>query len=154
MTGDRKPRPFLVTPAQESHAAISPDGRWVAYASNETGRFEVYVQSFPTPGGKWQISTEGGDQPQWRRDGKELFFLAPSRKIMAVSVQDQATFQPGIPQALFEAAVNMSGLSDSRSRFVFTADGQRVLVIVNLGQEAGMSSPINVVLNWNAELKK
>jgi serine/threonine protein kinase len=155
MTGDdRKPRPFLVTPFQECHAAISPDGRWVAYASNETGRFEIYVQSFPTPGGKWQISTEGGDQPQWRRDGKELFFLASNRKIMSVAVQGQGTFQPGIPQALFEAAVNMSGLSDSRSRYVFTADGQRALVIVNLGQEAGMSSPINVVLNWNAELKK
>jgi hypothetical protein len=112
------------------------------------------VQSFPTPGGKWQISTEGGDQPQWRRDGKELFFLAPNRKIMALPVQDQGTFQPGIPQALFEAAVNMGGMSDSRSRYVFTPDGQRVLVIVNVGQEAGMSSPINVVLNWNAELKK
>jgi serine/threonine protein kinase len=153
MSGDRKPRPFLVTPAQEGHAAISPDGRWIAYASNETGRFEIYVQSFPTPGGKWQISTEGGDQPQWRRDGKELFFLALNRKIMALTVQEQGTFQPGAPQALFEAAVSMGGLSDSHSRYVFTPDGQRVLVIVNVGQEAGASSPINVVLNWNAELK-
>ena len=80
MIGDRKPRPYLQTTFGENHGAISPDGRWLAYTSNETGRPEVYVRTFPDPNqGKWQVSTSGGDQARWRRDGKELFFMASDK---------------------------------------------------------------------------
>src|SRR5204862_49735 len=84
-------------------AQFSPDGRFVAYVSDESGRAEVYVQSFPASGGKWQISTGGGDQPQWRRDGGELFYMAPDKKLMAVPIAPGNEFAPGSPVALFAA---------------------------------------------------
>src|SRR5207249_1138098 len=102
--GDQKPAPFIQTEFTETQGRFSPDGRWVAYASNESGPYQVYVQSFPTSGGKWQVSTGGGAQPLWRRDGKELFYLAPDRKLMAVEVSGAGpTFVPGAPKPLFEA---------------------------------------------------
>ncbi|HUM01700.1 MAG TPA: hypothetical protein VL084_05400, partial [Thermoanaerobaculia bacterium] len=120
--------------------------RWIAYASDETGRDEVYVVPFPGPGGKWQVSSEGGSQPRWRRDGKELFFLGRDRRIMAVSISKGATIEGSAPQPLFE----------TRSRYTGTAydvspDGQKFLI--NTLAE-GSSTPITVVLNWKAEFRK
>ena len=87
--GDRKPFPYLHSGFSEGGGKLSPDGRWLAYTSNETKRTEVYVQSFPEPGRKWQVSTNGGDIPVWSRDGKELFFIGPSRKMMSVTVKER-----------------------------------------------------------------
>ena len=113
-SSERKPIPFLVTPADETFGQFSPDGKWVAYDSDESGRREVYVQGFApdrvpaAAGGKWTISSGGGNKPRWRRDGKELFYIALDGKMMAVPVKTTAaTFEPGVPVPLFET--NVSG---------------------------------------------
>ena len=87
MTGERKPFPVLQTRFDEIQGEFSPDGRWLAYASNESGRYEIYVQTFPVTGGKWQISVAGGLQPRWRRDGQELFYVAPDNRLMAAPIR-------------------------------------------------------------------
>ena len=92
--GDKKPVPFVKTPFAELRPVFSPDGRFLAYQSNESGRAEIYVQSFPGPGGKWQISTAGGIEPHWRGDGKELYYRAPDQKLMAVEIQAGAPSRP------------------------------------------------------------
>jgi Tol biopolymer transport system component len=146
--GDRKPVPFLRTEFNEGQGQFSPDGRWMAYSSNESGRREVYVQAFPNPGGKWQVSTDGGSFPRWRRDGKEIFYIAADRKLMAVSVQANSTFQAGQPQPLFEPRVFGAPIIP----YTVSADGKRFLV--NTPTEGAESSPVTVILNWTAELKK
>ncbi|MCA1602594.1 MAG: protein kinase, partial [Acidobacteria bacterium] len=150
LTGDRKPFPFLQTEFVEAQGRFSPDGKWIAYTSNESGAWQVYVQSF-SAGGKWQVSTEGGAQPQWRRDGRELFYLATDRKLMAVEVKgDGSTFERGVPNALFELRIpNFPG---ARNFYFVAADGQRFLVASLLGEAA--STPTTVVLNWTADLKR
>lgn len=152
MTGDRKPFLFLQTEFDETHAQFSPDSRWIAYVSNESGRPEVYVQSFPASGGKWQVSVDGGDQPQWRPDAKEIFYMRPDRKLMAVSVTAGDSFQQGAPAALFQTRVETSNSTGARNNYLVTADGQRFLVN-NIILDSG-SQPINVVINWTAQLKK
>jgi eukaryotic-like serine/threonine-protein kinase len=130
LEGDRKPIPVLKNQFRSTNSAISPNVRWVAYESNETGRGEVYVQAFapasPHPGGKWQISTSGGGEPQWRRDGKEIYFLV-GPTLMAVDVKsDGSTFEFGIPKPLFDARTTSSG----RNHFVVSKDGQRFLMLM------------------------
>jgi Tol biopolymer transport system component len=105
MTGERKPVPFLQTEFNEQQAQFSPDAKWIAYTSDESGAPEVYVQAFPALGSKLRISTGGGCQPQWRRDGKELFYVAADRKLMAVDVKTGATFEAGVPKPLFETRI-------------------------------------------------
>jgi serine/threonine protein kinase len=147
MTGDRKPFPYLQTQFFESQGQFSPDGKWVAYISEESGRYEVFVQPFPAAGGKWQISTGGGGQPRWRGDGKELFFVSPDGKLMAAEVSAAPTFKAGVPKALFQAHLAGTGAG---SRYVFryavAADGKRFLM--NTQEEQTDSPPITVVLNW------
>jgi len=151
--GSRQPAPFVGGGGEGKEARageFSPDGRYLAYVSIETGRYEVYVQSFPEHHAKLQISSDGGNEPAWRRDGKELFYLA-GNKIMAVSVKaDSSTFQAGIPRLLFEAPV--APFLGFRSRCVVTPDGQRFLCIVPERQET--PPPITVVVNWPSLLKK
>ena len=105
MSGDRKPFPYLQTEFDERHGRFSPDGRWVAYTSNESGRDEVYVQSFPLSGAKFQISAGGGMEPQWRKDGTELFYISEERMLMAVPVKLASSaaepLQVGQPKPLF-----------------------------------------------------
>ncbi|MEX1243856.1 MAG: protein kinase [Thermoanaerobaculia bacterium] len=141
--GDRKPIPVVHSPFNELTAAFSPDGRFIAYQSNESGRNEVYVQTFPDPGGKWQVSTAGGLDASWRADGKEIFYRAPDQKLMEVDVQAAGTFQAGIPRPLFLARVPSGGF---RNRYAATADGQRFLFVAPLGRDA--MTPTTVVLNW------
>jgi serine/threonine protein kinase len=151
MTGEQKPAPFLQSMFNEDHARFSPDGHFIAYASDESGRFEVYVQTFPASGGKWLVSANGGAQPRWRRDGKELFFIAPDRKLMAVDVKlEGSTFEAGVPKVLFQTRV--AGYPNPRNVYEVSADGQRFLIITPL--EEATSTPITVVVNWTAELKK
>ena len=148
MDADRKPVPYLHGDFNESQSQFSPDGRWMAYVSDESGAPQVYVQSFPTLGGQRQISAEGGTQPRWRRDGKELFYLAPDRKLMAVPVKTGAIFEADAPRALFQTALSVTEL---RQSYAVSADGQRFLL--NAPLDAG-SPPLTVVLNWPALLKK
>ena len=150
--GDRKPYPFLDSNFNETHGQFSPDGRWVAYVSDESGRAEVYVQSFPVSGGKWQVSAAGGDQPQWRGDGRELFYMAPDKKLMAVPVTPGASFEAGAPVALFATRVPWTSLTDDRNSYLPSADGRRFFVI-NLVEE-GNTQPITLVLNWANALKQ
>jgi eukaryotic-like serine/threonine-protein kinase len=149
---DQKWESFLQTPANESRAMFSPNGRWIAYESDESGKKEIYVQTFPASGAKWQISVSGGSQPRWRRDGKELFFLGGDRKITAVEVNiDAPGFAHGAPRPLFETRIS-KGDERPGTQYAVTADGQHFLV--NTVAEEGAYTPINVVLNWTATLKK
>ncbi|HKA36470.1 MAG TPA: hypothetical protein VKH43_06585, partial [Thermoanaerobaculia bacterium] len=145
---DRKMSDFLKTDFDELEGEFSPDGRWVAYSSNESGRYEVYVQPFPGPGGKYQISTGGGGMPVWRRDGKELFYLAADQRLMAVPVQTGATFEPGSPAPLFA----MRQKNDPDRHFDVSADGQRFLVAVPVGEE--VSLPVTLIQNWTNLLRE
>jgi len=152
MVGDRKPFVFLQTGFNETHAQFSPDGRWVAYVSDETGRAEVYVQSFAASGGKWQISTSGGDQPKWRRDGKELFYLAPDKQLMSVAIKPGTAFEADIPVPMFEVFVPSASLAGNRNYYVVADGGQKFLVCSLVDKER--VRPITVVSNWMAGLKK
>jgi len=148
--GDGKPVPLLQTPFPEFDGQFSPDGRWIAYASDESGKWEVYVQSFPLSGAKWQISTSGGFEPKWRRDGKELFYLSLEGKITAVDVNaGSSKFEAGAPRGLFPIRTTEFGAD--RNHYAVSADGQRFLVNT---LEEGASAPITVVLNWTADLKR
>ncbi len=147
--GDGKPYSLLQSPFSEYQGHFAPDGKSFAYTSNESGRSEVYVQSFPPSGGKWQVSTGGGAQPHWRRDGKELFYIAPDRKLMAVDVKLGSTFETSAPKTLFQTKVVRY---EAPNRYVVAGDGQRFLV--NSPIEEVSQTPITVVLNWTAGLKK
>ena len=156
LSGERKPFPYLATPFNERHAkfAPAPGGaapRWLAYASDETGADEVYVQSFPASGTKVRISNNGGVQPRWRRDGKELFYLAPDGSIMAATVHMTASgFQAETPIALCRPS--MAPLpAIFASVFEVSADGKRFLILAPSGSDA---PGINVVQNWDAGLKR
>jgi serine/threonine protein kinase len=157
LEGDHKPVPYLQTPFSEIRGQFSPDGRWMAYVSDESGRFEVYVQTVPATGPKWQISSAGGDFPRWRRDGKELYFIAADQQLMAVPVKtgngSSGVFEPGAPQPLFRiepVAANPTSITP----YMPSANGERFLVNVQAGGEGTQAPPITVVLNWTAGLKK
>lgn len=148
---DRKSQAFLQTPFGEGAPVFSPDGRWLVYESDESGRPEIYVQPYPGPGGKWQISTEGGTEPVWNPSGRELLYRQ-GNKMMAVDVATQPAFSAGKPRMLFEGQYAPSATSSSRN-FDVSSDGQRFLMVKTLEQEQPISQ-INVVLNWFEELKE
>jgi Tol biopolymer transport system component len=156
LQGDKKPIPFLVTEFKEGVARFSPDGHWVAYASDETGQLEIYVRSFAMnaagtaveTGGKWKISNESGFDSRWRADGRELYYRALDGKVMAVEISTKPEFRPGKPQPLgFSAATGTS------SGFMWdsAADGRRFLVAA---PKSNRQEPYTVILNWQAALKK
>jgi len=151
LSGDRKPIPFVQTEFSEAQGQFSPDGRWLAYASDESGIFEVYVRPFPAPGGKWQVSISGGTQPQWRRDGKELFYLSEDGGLRAVEVKAGSTFEASASKPLFQARFPTASAPFWRTYSV-TSDGQRFLVTRLMEEDRAI--PITVVLNWTADLKK
>jgi Tol biopolymer transport system component len=144
LTGDRRPVPLLNREFSEGQTQISPDGRWMAYTSYESGRMEVFVRSFPSGDGKWQISSAGGADPRWRRDGRELFFIAASGMLTAVRVEIGPDFKPGAPRPLFDTKVNHLW-DDARNHYDVSVDGDRFLVampVENVG-----SLPLTVVVN-------
>ena len=154
--GDRKPIPYLVTPFNEDQARFSPDGKWVAYSSNESGTTEVYARPFPaSSGGKWLVSNGGGNEVTWRPDGKELFYIAPSGALMAVEVRATGSaLEVGAPKQLFRTQI-LGGLGSGTNtawRYAVSKDGQRFLMNAAIEQTA--SVPITVVTNWTASLKK
>jgi len=148
VTGDQKPVRFIDSPSDQLHGNFSPDGRFVAYSSNESGRFEVHVQTFPKTDSKWQISTNGGYEPRWRGDGREIYYLSGDGKLVAVSVSAGPSF--GVPMPLFQTRV-LPGVTSFRTHYVPSRDGRRFLVNTQ-SDEPGL--PITVVLNWTAGLKK
>ena len=150
MSGDRQPFAFLQTEFNEIQAQFSRDAKWIAYTSDESGAPEVYVQTFPASGGKWRVSTGGGSQPRWRRDGRELFYIAADRKLMAVDVKLGSTFEAGVPKPLF-GPLGVLTLTDFRNHYAVTADGQRFLI--NTTIEGADAAPITVVVNWTAGLR-
>jgi serine/threonine-protein kinase len=148
LVGERKPQPFLRTRFVETLPAFSPDGRWLAYQSNESGRNEIYVQEYPGPGAKQQVSIEGGAEPVWARSGRELFYR-DDNKMMAVEIRTSPAFQAAKPRQLFEGEYehfkNYLG-------FDVTPDGQRFLMVKTPPESAPRQ--INVVLNWADELRR
>jgi eukaryotic-like serine/threonine-protein kinase len=151
MFGDRKPISFLQTSFNEDGPRFSPDGHFIAYYSDDSGSYEVYVQPFPASGAKWQISSGGGMQPRWRRDGKELFFMAPNRKLMAVDVNlGKGTLEAGVPKMLF--STSSLGYVGPRNLYECSSDGQRFLI--NSLKSDDVSIPVTVVVNWTSDLKR
>jgi eukaryotic-like serine/threonine-protein kinase len=156
LSGDRKPFPFLQTESSEAAGQLSPDGRWMAYTSDQSGPLEIYVRSFPSGEGQKLVSTTGGTGPYWRRDGKELFYYAPDGKLMAVEVKSgprdgrqEASFEAGSPRVLFEFR---SGSVQPFRSYAVTADGQRFLLNTIVDESGG--APLTVVVNWTAGLKR
>ncbi|OGU65332.1 MAG: hypothetical protein A3C56_00555 [Ignavibacteria bacterium RIFCSPHIGHO2_02_FULL_56_12] len=128
---------------------MSPDNKWIAYGSNESGSGQVYVRPFPGPGGKYQVSASGGSRPRWRRDGKELFYVGNDNKLMAVEVSSKGqTFVVGAVRPLFEIRAT-PGFVDI---YDATADGKRFLVNTIVGEIS--ASPVTLVVNWDEELRK
>ena len=134
-----------------THIRVSPDGKWAAYTSFESGRPEVYIQHFPTPVRKWLISTAGGNQPVWRRDGRELFYADLDNRLMAIPITLGATVESGASVPLFELRAEAAG-GDVWHQYDVTPDAQRFLV--NMLPERAAAPPITVVVNWPALLKK
>ncbi len=150
-TEPRTPRTFLATRFNEVQGRLSPDERWLAYASDESGRFEVYVRPFPEGAAQYTVSVAGGMQPRWRRDGQELFYLAPGGRMAVPVTSDGPTFSATAPQPLFDVEVPEPGAPFSTDYDV-SADGQRLLVNTVIEQASRPS--ITVILNWAAELKQ
>jgi len=140
----RKLTPFLQSPANEMDAVLSPNGKWLAYASDESGRFEVYVTAFPAPGGKWQVSKGGGGSPFWSADGKQLYYTIGD-KLMVVAIQNVETFEFGAPAALPIHLNEFATLGPA-------APGERFPVLKTLS--GGQVQPQEVILNWTRTLKQ
>lgn len=165
MVGDSTPSVFLKTPFREAYGEFSPDGRWVAYMSNESGRMEIYVRPFVRPGaagpdatgaaagsGQWQVSTAGGIAPLWRRDGKELFYVNPAGAMMAAPITvTGATLDPGAPVVLFPTHIAGGGVDIQQGRQYDVAPDRRFLINTELDSAA---APITLLMNWHPEAKK
>jgi len=150
LTGDRKPFPVAQASFEEREGQFSPDAKWMAYQSNETGRFEIYVQAFPQAGGKWRVSTGGGTQPRWRRDGKEMFYIGLDGKLMAVPIRlgarDQGV-EAGTPLALFATRLQVGVVAvTQKQQYAVSPDGQRFLM--NRDTEDTTTPPATLILNW------
>ncbi|HEU4869630.1 MAG TPA: protein kinase [Pyrinomonadaceae bacterium] len=151
MFGDQKPFPLLQSAAAERAARFSPDGRWIAYVSDASGVNQVYVQAFPDSGGKWQVSTNGAYYVEWRRDGKELFYVASDKKMIAVDVKGEgANFEASAPKPLFD--LRIPAFNAASAQFAVTRDGQKFLIISMFGEIT--SAPIAVVTNWTGDVKR
>jgi hypothetical protein len=157
--GERKPFAVLQSSFDEIEGQFSPDGRWLAYASNESGRYEIYIRTFPDGGVKRQVSVAGGVQPRWKRDGHELFYVAPDTRLMAVPIRlapDPHTLEAGAPVPLFSTRfatgsnIVAAGFL-ARAQYAVAPNGQ---FLVNIAADEAVASPITVVLNWTAGLKK
>ena len=147
VAGDRKPKVWLQTEFAESHGQFSPDGRYIAYQSDETGTWEIYVRPYPNAGnGKWQISSGGGAQPRWRRDGKELFYMNEARQILSVEIR--AAMERGTPKVLFSsnAAGAAAQSASNRRMYSVSPDGKRFYVAGGAGEED--AEPMTVLSHW------
>jgi hypothetical protein len=149
--GGSKPFPVVQTPFEERDGQFSPDSNWIAYQSNESGRFEIYVQPFPPAGSRTQITSNGGAQVRWRRDGKELFYVALDDRLMAVPIRissDGKAIDAGAPRPLFGTHIGGAVSGVYRPQYVVSPDGQRFLM-GTVTEET--FSPITVILNWKGK---
>jgi len=152
LDGNRKPFPVVQTNFDEQQAQFSPDGKWIAYQSDESGRVEIYVQPFPGPGNRWPVSTNGGSQVRWRRDGKELFYVALDGRLMAVPIR--VAMNGGAPEVRTPVTLFAPPLggavqqADYRHQYMVSSDGDRFLVATVTEQA---NSPITVILNWKPQ---
>jgi len=158
LSGDRKPIPFVQTPFTDGWGQVSPDGRWLAHASDESGVMQIYVRPFPSGTGKWQISTTHGHFPRWRGDGKEIFYMTGGQ-LMAVSVATSgATFEAGAPKPLFDTrytSLNHPVIGGGGYHpYAPSADGQRFLIPILAPHDAAPTAPITVVLNWTVGIRR
>jgi len=151
LQGDRQPHPFLQTPANEYGPKFSPDGHWLAYGSDESGRHEIYVRPFPGPGGKWQISTDGGFEPVWSQNGRELFYRNGD-KMMAATVETTPTFAVSKPRVLFEEHFE-KGVFPFEANYDVSPDGHKFLLVRPIEHESAPAQ-VNIVLNWSDELRR
>jgi len=155
LEGDRTLKPLIHTAFNETNADLSPDGRWIAYQSNESGRDEIHVRPFPAvDSGHWQISTDGGTRPEWARSGRELFYEASGR-IMAVAVQTSGGFSAGNPSVVVQAGGERIAATTPGRYYDVSLDGRRFLVIRTAAPRGSTdTSRLNIVLNWSEELKR
>jgi Tol biopolymer transport system component len=160
MVGEHSPSAVLRTPVFEAWSVVSPDGRWVAYQSNESGRMDIYVRPFVPPSatgagasvGQWQVSTAGGITPAWRRDGKELYYLNPAGALMAVPITvTGTTLEPGAPVVLFPTRIYGGGVEAQQGRQYDVAPDGRFLINTELDSAA---PPITLLMNWKPPVKK
>jgi Tol biopolymer transport system component len=149
---DRVAKPLLQAKWTVRNAQFSPDGRWVAYASNETGRLEIYVSAFPSANGKWQVSSTGGQEPRWRQDGRELFYLSAEGKMMAVTVTAGVSFEAGPPVPLFQTHRRQPVSAQDFFSYDLSGDGQRFLIATRA--DKADSAPLTVLLNWASDMEK
>jgi serine/threonine-protein kinase len=149
---DRKAKPFLRTPFNESAARFSPDGRWLAYISDESGRYEIYVQPYPGPGAKLQISTDGGTEPVWNPRGRELFYRNGNKMMVVDVAATQTAFIASKPRVLFDGEYLPTPATTPN--YDVSPDGQRFLMIKTGGAGEVAPTQINVVFNWFEELKR
>ena len=149
---ERTVKPLLQAKWTVRNAQFSPDGRWVAYASNETGNMEIYVSPFPAANSKWQVSTAGGQEPKWRQDGKELFYVSPEGKMMSVEVKTGASFENGSPVALFQTHRRRPISVLDVFSYDVSSDGRRFLIATKVDE--GPAAPLSIFLNWASEMEK
>jgi len=149
-SGERKPIPVVATDFSDVTPSFSPDGKWLAYANDETGRYEVYVQPFPSGAGRWQVSTSGGSRPQWRKDGKEMYFFSTDQQqVMAVDIkQNGGSLQLGTPQVLLKATT----VSGPQGPYTVSADGKKF--VMNTVSPQSITEPLTLITNWTADLKQ
>jgi serine/threonine protein kinase/Tol biopolymer transport system component len=148
-SGEQKPFAVVSTNFVDVSPSFSPDGKWLAYANNETGHYEVYIQPFPAGAGRWQVSTSGGTRTKWRKDGRELFFFSPEQQVMTVDVtQNGASLQLGAPHALFKATT----VSGTAGPYTVSADGKKFVMNTVLPQS--ITEPLTLITNWPADLKQ
>jgi serine/threonine protein kinase/Tol biopolymer transport system component len=148
----RVAKPLLQAKWTARNAQFSPDGRWMAFASNETGSMEIYVSPFPSGNGKWQVSSAGGQEPRWRQDGKELFYVSADGKMMAVAVTTGANFEAGSPAALFQTHRPQRISTQDVFSYDVSGDGQRFLIITKVDEPN--AAPLSILLNWASEMEK
>ena len=147
LDGTHRPFDVVKTPANEQHAQFSPDGRWIAYQSDKTGGFEIYVRPFPGPGADVRVSSNGGAQPRWNPRGQELFYVAADDRLMAVPMVEQSGIpEPGLPTSLFVTTVGSTAPNTNRQQYSVSPDGRGFLM--NSLVDAPGASPVTVLLNW------
>jgi Tol biopolymer transport system component len=149
MDGSGEPFPVVQTQFIDGRPSFSPDGRWIAYESDESGRPEIYVRQFPDPGGRWQVSTSGGSDPRWSADGREIFYLDTDDRVVSVAVGTADAFTAALPEVLFEAPVYQR---IQRNRYAVADSGDRFLLLSPLATQT--IPPMTVVLNWGASLSQ
>jgi len=150
LSGDRKPQSILNSGSSKARLKLSPDGHWIAYQSNESGRYEVYLCSFPALNYKRQVSNGGGVQPLWGKDGKELFYLTLNAKLMAVDVKRDVPPDTSGPKLLFQAPIEGNPVL---GQYAATSDGQKFLMLESARAGSGIEQ-FHIELNWYADLQR